>query len=145
MENNQQEWSRRNFIASVSVAGASIMLNPFVSLASNEYDPRITAIIAKTIGIDTHNHIDVPLNAEELPGPNVDLYGELKKSGLSAICMTFAVDYQQLINPVDAYKRFVNGLDAMGNILKNNSMKRSLNLEDLQFAYKKNHQTLFNR
>jgi membrane dipeptidase len=137
MENNHQEWSRRNFIASVSVAGAAIMLNPFVALASNEYDPRITAIIAKTIGIDTHNHIDVPLNAEELPGPNIDLYGELKKSGLSAICMTFAVDYQQLINPGDAYKRFLNGLDAMDNMLKNNNMKRSLNLKDLQFAHKK--------
>jgi membrane dipeptidase len=137
MENNQQEWSRRNFITSVTAAGAAIMCNPFLSWASNEYDPRIAAIIAKTIGVDTHNHIDVPLNAEELPDWEIDLFGELKKSGLSAICMTYAVDYQQLINPGDAYKRFINGLDVMDNVLKSNNMKRSLDLKDLQFAHKK--------
>ncbi|HEU4788416.1 MAG TPA: membrane dipeptidase [Flavobacterium sp.] len=137
MENNHQDWSRRNFIASVTAAGAAIMFNPFVSWASNEYNPRIAAIVAKTIGVDTHNHIDVPLNGEELSGSKIDLYGELKKSGLSAICMTFAVDYQQLINPGDAYKRFINGLDAMDNVLKSNNMKRSLNFKDLQFAHKK--------
>lgn len=137
MENNRQEWSRRSFISSITAAGAAIMVNPLVSWANNEYDPRIAAIIAKTIGIDTHNHIDVPLNTEELPGPQIDLYGELKKSGLSAICMTFAVDYQQLKNPGDAYKRFINGLDAMDNVLKTNNMNRSLNLKDLEKAHKK--------
>ncbi|KAK6021504.1 phosphogluconate dehydrogenase, NAD binding domain protein, partial [Ostertagia ostertagi] len=44
-------------------------------------DPAIARIVAGSIGIDTHNHIDVPLIAGELPGPKVDLYGEMKKSG----------------------------------------------------------------
>ena len=96
MKNIQQEWSRRKFILKLSGAGTAIMLSPVLSWANNEDDPRIAKITARTIGIDTHNHIDVPLNAAELPGPKVDLFGEMKKSGLSAICMTFAVDYQKL-------------------------------------------------
>ena len=63
-------------------------------MAADSSDPRVADIVAKTIGIDTHNHIDVPLTAAEMPGPDIDLSGELKRSGLSAICMTFATDYQ---------------------------------------------------
>ncbi|OXB02334.1 dipeptidase [Flavobacterium pectinovorum] len=131
---NNQEWNRRLFLTTMGGAGAALMLNPLLSWASVDRDPRIEAIVAKTFGIDTHNHIDVPLIKSELPGPKVDLANELKKSGLSAICMTFAVDYQKLVNPGDAYERFLNGLTAMDEILKANNMKRSLNFNDLQLA-----------
>lgn len=133
MSHNQQ-WNRRSFLLTMGGAGAALMLNPLVSWAGTEFDPRIAAIFARTFGIDTHNHIDVPLIKSELPGPKVDLAGELKKSGLSAICMTFAVDYQKLENPGDAYERFLNGLTAMDEILKANDLKRSLNFKDLQLA-----------
>jgi len=135
MSNNQQ-WNRRSFLFTMGGAGAALMLNPLLSWASTDPDPRIAAIVARTFGIDTHNHIDVPLIKSELPGPKVDLAGEMKKSGLSAICMTFAVDYQKLINPGDAYERFLNGLTAMDEILKANDMKRALNYSDLQKAHK---------
>jgi membrane dipeptidase len=98
-------------------------------------DPRVAAIVGKTTGIDTHNHIDVPLNASELPGPNVDLTAEMRKSGLSAICMTFAGDYQKLQNPGEAYDRFINGLNAMDKVLENNNMKCSMNLSDLHSPF----------
>lgn len=137
-----QEWSRRNFITALSGAGAAMILTPHLSWAVNQVDPRVAAIVARTIGIDTHNHIDVPLNAAELPGPQADLAGEMKKSGLSAICMTFAVDYQQLRNPGDAYNRFINGLDAMDKILEGNNIKRSMNLADLKTAHKKKKPTV---
>lgn len=135
MSNNQQ-WNRRSFLFTMGGAGAALMLNPLLSWAATDPDPRIAAIVARTFGIDTHNHIDVPLIKSELPGPKVDLIGEMKKSGLSAICMTFAVDYQKLINPGDAYERFLNGLTAMDEILKANDMKRALNYSDLQLAHK---------
>ncbi|MBE8726620.1 dipeptidase [Flavobacterium hungaricum] len=135
MSNNQQ-WNRRSFLFTMSGAGAALMLNPLISWAATDPDPRIAAIVARTFGIDTHNHVDVPLLKSELPGPKVDLAGEMKKSGLSAICMTFAVDYQKLINPGDAYERFLNGLRAMDEILKANDMKRALNYADLQQAHK---------
>lgn len=136
MSKNEQ-WNRRSFLITMGGAGAALMLNPFMSWASIDRDPRIEAIVAKTFGIDTHNHVDVPLIKSELPGPKVDLAAELKKSGLSAICMTFAVDYQKLVNPGDAYERFLNGLTAMDEILKTNSMKRAFNYKDLQLAHKK--------
>ena len=131
---HQQDWSRRKFIFKLTGAGAVIMLNPLMSWAVNE-DDRVAKIAAKTMGIDTHNHIDVPLNAAELPGPAVDLFAEMKKSGLSAICMTFAVDYQKLTKPGEAYDRFLNGLNSMDEVLKSNNMKRALNLADIKAAH----------
>ncbi|UFH52714.1 dipeptidase [Spirosoma sp. KNUC1025] len=136
------EWSRRKFITTLTGAGTVFMLNPRMSWAIDEIDPRVAAIVAKTIGVDTHNHIDVPINASELPGPTVDLASEMKKSGLSAICMTFAVDYQRLVNPGDGNDRFMNGLAAMDNVLESNKLKRSLNLADLRAAHKKQEPTV---
>src|SRR3954452_14577547 len=117
----QVNGSRRRFLSTaVMTAGAAIMLRPrSVSAAADAIDPRVAEIVSKTIGIDTHNHIDVPLTAAEMPGPEVDLKAEMKRSGLSAICMTFATDYQ----PGDAY-RFLTGLAAMDGLLKRNGMKR---------------------
>ncbi len=105
-------------------------------------DPRVAAIVAGSIGIDTHNHIDVPLNKAELPDPDIDLASELKKSGLSAICMTFALDYQRLTKPGQAWERFQTGLTVMDEQLKRNQMKRSLNLRDLQAAHQKHQPTV---
>ncbi len=140
------KWSRRKFINGISRAGAANTLGPLLSFAADEspdqYDPRVDAIVAKTIGVDTHNHIDVPINASELPGPTVDLSGDMKKSGLSAICMVFAVDYQPLRNPGDAYDRFTNGMNAMDRILQSNNIKRSMNLADLRSAHDKHQPTV---
>ena len=137
MEKFQQEWSRRKFISTLTGAGTVIVASPLVSWTVDEIDPRVAGIVAKTIGIDTHNHIDVPNSAEELPGPIIDLAGEMKKSGLSAVCMTFAVDYQQLRNPGEAYDRFVNSMSAMDKVLESNNMKRAVNLADLRAAHNK--------
>ncbi|SEW37994.1 Zn-dependent dipeptidase, dipeptidase homolog [Chitinophaga sp. YR573] len=137
MIKSQSAWSRREFLTAVTGTGAAMMLNPLAGWTIGEVDPRVAAIVAATIGIDTHNHIDVPLTTAEVPGPTIDLAGEMKQSGLSAICMTFAVDYQKLQNPGDAYERFLNGLASMDKQLEQNHMKRSLNLADLRSAHKK--------
>ncbi len=101
-------------------------------------DARVADIVARTIGIDTHNHIDVPLTAAEMPGPNIDLAGEMKRSGLSAICMSFATDYR----PTDAYDRFVKGLASMDRQLERNGMKRSLTPDDVRTAHKNSQPTV---
>ena len=125
--------SRRRFISSAAMTtGAACLLWPRFGLAADAADPRVAEIVAGTIGIDTHNHIDVPLTAAEMPGPDIDLAGEMKRSGLSAICMTFATDYQQ----GDAYDRFLKGLAAMDRQLERNNMKRSLTASDIRSAYK---------
>jgi membrane dipeptidase len=135
----QASGSRRQFLSTVAMtAGAAILLRPRLGCAADLTDPRVGDIVAKTIGIDTHNHIDVPLTAAEMPGPNIDLAGEMKRSGLSAICMTFATDYQ----PGDAYDRFVKGLASMDRQLERNGMKRSLTPDDVCNAHKNRQQTV---
>lgn len=132
----QANCSRRQFLSAVAVtAGTSIMLRPHLGWAADITDPRVADIVANTIGIDTHNHVDVPLTAAEMPGPDIHLAGEMKQSGLSAICMTFATDYQ----PGNAYERFLKGLAAMDRQLERNGMKRSLTPADVRAA-KKNRQ-----
>ena len=130
------------FINVFTGAGSAIILNPTFAWAVDEVEPRVSALVSKTIGIDTHNHIDVPLNATELPGPKVDLSGEMKKSGLSAICMTFAVGYQQLRHSGVAYEQFINGLTAMDKMLEINNMKRCMNLSDLRSGHDKPNPTV---
>jgi len=140
----QPKWSRREFLTAITVAGAgtAMMMNPLATWAIGEVDPRVAKIVADTIGIDTHNHIDVPLTQVDVPGPNIDLAGEMKQSGLSAICMTFALDYQKLQKTGEAYERFLNGLASMDQQLERNGMKRSLNLADLQAAHKQRQPTV---
>jgi len=129
----QSSGSRRQFLSTVAMtAGPAILLRPRAGWAADITDPRVADIVAKTIGIDTHNHIDVPLTADEMPGPNIDLAGEMKRSGLSAICMTFATDYQ----PGDAYDRFLKGLASMDRQLEGNGMKRSLTPDEVRAAHK---------
>jgi membrane dipeptidase len=94
--------------------------------------PGVADIVAKTVGIDTHNHIDVPLIVTETPRPDIDLAGDLKRSGLSAICMTFATDYQS----GDAYDRFLAGLASMDRALERSGVRRSLTPDDVRTAHK---------
>ena len=112
-----------------------MMLHPWAAWAISQPDPRVARIVASTIGVDSHNHIDVPNVAVEVPGPVLDLAGEMQKSGLSAICATFAVDYQRLARPGEHYERFISALDSMDQQLNKNGIKRSLNLADLRAAH----------
>ena len=128
----QAGYSRRQFLTAVAMTtGAAIALRPRSLWAAGVIDPRVADIVARTIGIDTHNHVDVPLTAADMPGPDVDLAGEMKRSGLSAICMTFATDYQ----PGDAYDRFLKGLASMDRQLERNHMERSLTATDVRTAH----------
>lgn len=128
--------TRRQFISSFALtAGAAGLLGTRCSWAEDTIDPRVAEIVANTIGIDTHNHVDVPLTKAEMPGPDIDLAGAMNRAGLSAICMTYATDYQ----PGDAYDRFLNGMASMDRQLQRNGMKRSLCAEELRVAHK-NHQ-----
>src|SRR5580704_16664276 len=135
----QTSGTRRQFISAMArTAAAAIFPIPDSIWAAESTDPRAADIAARTIGIDTHNHIDVPLTAAEMPGPNIDLAGEMKRSGLSAICMTFATDYQA----GDAYNRFLKGLASMDRQLEYNSMRRSLTPDDIRNAHKNRQPTV---
>ena len=136
MKFTQQQWTRRRFLSTLTGVGAGILFSPLSAWAKDDIDPKVAAIVAKTMSVDTHNHIDIPLNVGQLPSPTFDLLGEFKKSGLSAICLTFAVDYQKLENEGDAYNRFITGLDGIDALLKKNNLTRSMNLKDLTTSFK---------
>ena len=134
----QTTGSRRQFLSTAAKTAGAIMMRPRPGGAADTTDPRVADIVATTLGIDTHNHIDVPLTAAEMPGPDIDLAGEMKRSGLSALCMTFATDYQ----PGDAYDRFLKGLASMDRQLKRNGMKRSLTPADVRSAHQNRQPTV---
>ena len=71
--------------ASVAATAQVTELKPYWAQADT--------LCAKLMTMDTHNHIDVPMMTENMPGPRVDLRTAMKKAGMSAIGMTFAVDY----------------------------------------------------
>jgi membrane dipeptidase len=132
MKEFQTSYSRRRFLFALAMtAGAEMMRLPS-AWAADGNDAQVAKVVATTIGIDTHNHVDVPLTAAEMPGPDIDLAGEMKRSGLSAICMTFATDYQR----GDAYDRFLKGMASMDRQLERNHMKRSLTPADVRTAHK---------
>lgn len=130
--------SRRTFLFNGALLAGVGLVASRGAWGADEVDPRVAAIVAKTIGIDTHNHIDVPMTAAEMPGPDIDLKGEMKRSGLSAICATFATDYQQ----GDAYERFLTAMKAMDTQLERNGITRSLTGADVRAAHAKGQPTV---
>jgi membrane dipeptidase len=138
MKNNQNKFTRRRFILTSTGVGATLLLNPFSTWANAESESEVATIVARTIGIDTHNHLDVPFTGEAFMAQKYDLAVEMRKSGLSAICMTFQVDRPDLTRKGEAYERFITCLDEMDEILKKNDLKRALNLSDLKAAKKEN-------
>jgi membrane dipeptidase len=137
MKLKQEDLSRRKFMVSLAGSSSTLLLHPLLSWAANdEIDPRVAKIVAKTMAIDTHNHVDVRIYPDQ-PLPHYDLLNDFQKSGLAAIVMTFAVDYQKLQNEGDGYTRFINGLDSADKLLNEYDLKRSLNLADLKSAFKK--------
>nr|WP_315186863.1 membrane dipeptidase [uncultured Flavobacterium sp.] len=136
MKKYSQNFTRRNFLVTASSAGLALFVNPLTAWTEEDNDTKIAKIVAKMIGVDTHNHMDVPFKAEDFNPQNYSLVEELKKSGLSAICMTFCVDRPNLTKDGEAYERFILSLDEMDEMLKINNLKRALNLKDLQKAHK---------
>ncbi|MFC4233472.1 dipeptidase [Parasediminibacterium paludis] len=137
-----KEWTRRKLIKTATNASVVLLLNPFSFLTAIEPDDKVEKIVAKTIGIDTHNHLDVPFNLEQFKSQKYNLAVELKASGLTAICMTFCVDRPQLEKEGDAFSRFILSLDEMDQILKANNLTRALNYSDIKNARKVNKQII---
>lgn len=142
MNNNRQDWTRRKFIETVSVTGAALVFNPFTSWSNNKTNRNVTKIVAKTIGIDTHNHMDMPYKIDDFKNQNYNLATELQLSGLTAICMTFSVDRPKLNTEGEAYERFLANLNEMDEVLKVNNLTRALNYADLENARKNNRQII---
>ena len=67
---NSTAVSRRQFLKAASVAGGALLLGPaWLRAADVEADSRVAKLVTGTLGIDTHNHIDVPLIAADVRAP----------------------------------------------------------------------------
>lgn len=110
-------------------------------------DPRVEQAMAQTIGIDMHNHV-YPPGTEPHPhftggppapdaqqGPELLLTDELKRSGLSAVCASYVLDFAPNKNPGDARANFLQWMTAVDQELAKGHIRRALTLEDLQSAH----------
>lgn len=87
--------------------------------------------------MDTHSHVDVVMERDCMPGKKVDLCTAMKKAGMDAIGMTFAVDYVTLKYKGHAWERFLNAIAEQDTILMDNHIARALNADDAINAWKR--------
>lgn len=96
------------------------------------YWAQADTLCAKLMTMDTHNHIDVPMMKENMPGPLVDLRTAMRKAGMSAVGMTFAVDYVQPLKEGQEYERFVNAMTAQDSILRWSGLRLTLSGQEMR-------------
>lgn len=154
--------SRRRFLAASAVAGGSILAGDAVG---DDIDPRVAKVMASTIGIDMHNHV-YPAGTEphpqppgggrgpqggpaggrpqsqEEPGPELLIGGEVKRSGLTAVCASFVLDQTPIEKPGEARETYVHWLGVMDAELEKGHMRRALTLKDLQAAHDRGQPTI---
>ena len=94
-------------------------------------------LCAKLLTMDTHNHIDVPMITGDTPGPRVDLRSAMEKAGMSAIGMTFAVDYYYPLSEGQSLERYWNAIESQDSILAWSNLQRTLNLSEMKENFAK--------
>jgi membrane dipeptidase len=114
-----------------------MLLSPH-RLWADDVDPSVAQIVASTIAVDMHNHIETPYvrnPANAKPDPALDLKGEMKRSGLSAICQVYAVDdlYSTEVGEPHTYELACLAFE--DKQLAQNGIRRALNMKDLQTAH----------
>jgi membrane dipeptidase len=134
--------SRRQFLATAGAAGAAVLLRPaWLQAAGYEQDARVAQIMSRIISVDMHNHV-FPPGTEPHPWPDdpppaatLPLAQELKRSGLTAVCASFGLDFTPIKKPGDALANFLHWLSAVDADLQQSHIRRALNFKDLQAAH----------
>ncbi len=148
LKNNCPSLSRRKFLTTAVGAGGAMMLGPaWLNAVADGMDPRVAQVMSRTISIDMHNHVypagtephtqnGQPQRREEQPqAPGLSLVEELKRSGLTAVCASFVLDFAPNGKPGDARDNFLRWLTAIDAQLEKGHIHRALNLKDLQAAH----------
>ena len=149
--NHFSSLSRRGFLA--TAAGGALLLPPSRAAAA-DFDPRVAQVMSETIGIDMHNHV-YPDGTEPHPqrgqpkqqdapqqGPDLSMTDELKRSGLTAVCASFVLDFAPNNKPGDARDNFLHWLSVVDARLEKEHLRRALTLKDLQSAHQQGHPTI---
>jgi membrane dipeptidase len=134
--------SRRQFLTTAGAGGAAMLLRPlWLYAAGYEQDPRVAQIMSRIISVDMHNHVfppgtePHPWAGEPPPAATLSLAQELKRSGLTAVCASFGLDFTPIKKPGDAFTNFLHWLSAVDTELEQAQIRRALNLKDLQVAH----------
>jgi membrane dipeptidase len=141
-------FSRREFLTAAVGAGGAMLLGPaWLHAAADGPDPRVAQVMSKTIGVDMHNHVypagtepqpqrgQPPRQEEQQQAPGLSIAEELKRSGLTAVCGSFVLDFAPNDKPGDARDNFLHWLTALDAQLQKGHMRRALTLKDLQAAH----------
>lgn len=152
-------------------AGAAMLLGPkWLGAADPQMNLRVEKVLAKSIGIDMHNHVypagtephprfgppgpqgggpkggvpagGPPPREEDKPGPELSLLDELKNTGLTAVCASYVLDFAQNDKPGDARANLLRWFTAIDAQLEEGHMRRALTLTDLQAAHEQDKPTI---
>jgi membrane dipeptidase len=135
MGRHQSNSSRREFLTALAGTGGAMLLAP--RQLSADVDPRVAQIVSRTTAVDMHSHVQIRFvkdPADAKPDSDIDLAGEMKRSGFSAVCQTFNLDAAG-IETGDYYKYNLQALAFEDRLLARNHMRRALNLKELQTAH----------
>jgi membrane dipeptidase len=107
-------------------------------LRSAEIDPRVEQIVSSTIAVDMHSHVQMRFlrNPEDTrPDPDLDIAGEMKRAGFSAVCQTYSLDALGSQEVGNYPKDFLQTLAFEDRLLAANHMSRALNFKDVRAAH----------
>jgi membrane dipeptidase len=148
LKSNYPSVSRREFLTTAVGAGGAMLLGPaWLNAAGDGVDPRVAQVMSRTIGIDMHNHVypagtephpqngQPPRQEEQQQAPSLALAEELTRSGLTAVCASFVLDFAPNNKPGAARDNFLRWLTAIDAQLEKGHIHRALNLKDLQAAH----------
>jgi len=83
-----------------------------------------------------------PQQQQEQQGPDLVIADELKRSGLTAVCASYVLDFAPNNKPGDALDNYLHWLDAIDEELKKGHLRRALTLKDLQSAHQRKQSTI---
>ena len=118
----------------IALLTALSVMGGYAQTTHEQNAKKATELLPSIITMDTHNHIDVPMEKSQLPAPRVDLRSAMLRADMNGVCMTFAVDYVQLKYEGHAYERFLNALTAQDSVLAWSGLSRALNMNDIEQA-----------
>jgi membrane dipeptidase len=155
LKDDDRSLSRREFLTTAMGAGGAMLLGPaWMNAAADGVNSRVAQVMSKTIAIDMHNHVypagtephpqhgQSSQQKEPPPVPDLSLAEELKRSGLTAVCASFVLDFAPNTKPGDARDNFLHWLTAIDAQLEKGHMHRALNLKDLQAAHHRGQPTI---
>ena len=139
-----QNESRRGFLKLVPAGYAALRSQP---VSAGELDARVQRVLADTIAVDMHTHSKAEGLFSGKPVTQDDIQGAMKRAGLAAVSLTYAVDGPLMGHsaaaagtrsnlardpqPGEMYANHLKALAWMDHLVSSGAVSRALNFGDL--------------